>query len=210
MSSTPDRFPQAGHDWHSPEYVEEWISRDEQRQDERQALLKQMLSLAPFPANEEVDVLDVGGGYGVVTREVLRSFPQARVALQDYSEEMLARARRRLSGYGSNIRFLQCDLRQPSWKDCVGGPFDLVVSAIALHNLRDIEMISHCYRAIHGLLKPGGNFLNCDHFHRVGGVEAHLKALEEAGFERVELVCQVPRTAIIRALGGGAPPQERR
>ena len=80
---------------------------------------------------------------------------------------------------------LQGDLTDPSWTQSVGGPFDLIVSGIAIHNLDDLKLIANCYRAIHGLLVPGGVFLNCDHFGRSDGIEANLDALKSAGFEKV-------------------------
>jgi hypothetical protein len=56
------------------------------------------------------------------------------------------------------------------------------------------KKIYACYRAIHGLLKPGGYFLNCDRF--VDGVEPHLAALREA-FTRAECPWHDPPRAII-------------
>ncbi len=62
------------HDWHSTEYVSEWIARDVTRDDERRPLLRQMLASAGLPHDAAPDVLDVGAGYGAVTEEVLRAF----------------------------------------------------------------------------------------------------------------------------------------
>ena len=156
-----------------------------------------MLSFASFPNDAELEVLDVGAGYGVVSEEVLRAFPAARITLQDYSQPMLDRARQRLADHSNRLRYLLCDLTDPSWPGQAGGPFDLVVSAIALHNLADRQKIFACYRAIHGLLKPGGCFLNLDRF--VEGIAQHLAALRDAGFDRVECPWQQPPRAIIRA-----------
>jgi ubiquinone/menaquinone biosynthesis C-methylase UbiE len=156
-----------------------------------------MLSLAPFPREFELAVLDVGGGYGVVTEEVLRAFPAAQVTLQDYSQAMLDQARQRLAARLDQLSVVLCDLTDQSWPQLVGGPFDLAVSAIALHNLQNPEKIFACYRAVCNLLKPGGWFLNCDRF--VEGVEPHLAALREAGFARVECPWQEPPRAIIIA-----------
>ena len=75
-------------------------------------------------------------------------------------------------------------------------PSSLAVSAIALHNLREPEKIFACYRAIHDLLKPAGCFLNCDRF--VEGIDPHLGALREAGFDRVECPWrEAPRAILI-------------
>ena len=190
------------HDWHSTDYVAEWITRDAARDPERRPLLQQMLSCAPSPRNAELDVLDVGAGYGAVSEEVLQAFPAARVTLQDYSRPMLDHARQHLADRSDQLRYVVCDLVDPSWPKQVGGPFDLAVSAIALHNLRDPEKIYACYRAIHDLLKPGGCFLNCDRF--VEGVEPHLGALREAGFDCVECPWrESPRAILIATRIGG-------
>ena len=130
------------HDWHSQSYVEEWIERDLQRDEERRARLRNMLAVATFPADAAISVLDVGGGYGVVTEEVLRAFPQARVTLQDYSQPMIEEARRRLASHAARVGYVQCDLRDPSWTERVGGPFDLAVSAIAIHNLGELAAMA--------------------------------------------------------------------
>ena len=190
-------FAMFPHDWHSTDYVAEWITRDAARDPERRPLLRQMLSFAPFPRDAELQVLDVGAGYGAVSEEVLHAFPAAHVALQDYSQPMLDRARERLADRSEQLRYVVCDLTDPSWPQEVGGPFDLAVSAIALHNLRDPEKIFACYRAIHDLLEPGRCFLNCDRF--VEGVEPHLATLREAGFGRVECPWQEPPRAIVVA-----------
>ena len=48
------------------------------------------------------------------------------------------------------------DLSDPSWVQAVGGPFDGVVSAIAIHNLRDPDVIARIYADIFTVVKPGG------------------------------------------------------
>jgi len=201
MASETKPFSLVPHDWHSTDYVAEWITRDVTRDPERRPLLQQMLLARPLPREAELEVLDVGAGYGVVSEEVLKAFPAARITLQDYSQPMLDRARQRLADHSDRLRYVLCDLTDPSWPQQVGGSFDLAVSAIAIHNLRDPEKIYACYRAIHGLLRPGGYFLDCDRF--VEGVESHLVALREAGFGRVECPWQEPPRAIIVANAAG-------
>src|SRR5271157_6208819 len=97
MSSSNPPISVDHHDWHSRSYVDEWIARDITRDEERRQRLRQMLAAAPFARDGEIAVLDVGGGYGVVSEEVLRAFPRAVVTLQDYSQPMLDRARDRLT-----------------------------------------------------------------------------------------------------------------
>jgi tRNA (cmo5U34)-methyltransferase len=197
MPEVTKGFAMFPHDWHSTDYVAEWITRDAARDPERRPLLRQMLSFAPFPRDAELEVLDVGAGYGAVSEEVLKAFPAARVTLQDYSRPMLDRARQRLADRSEQLSYAVCDLTDPSWPQQVGGTFDLAVSAIALHNLRDPEKIFACYRAIHDLLKPGGCFLNCDRF--VEGMEPHLAELRKAGFGLVQCPWQESPRAIVVA-----------
>jgi ubiquinone/menaquinone biosynthesis C-methylase UbiE len=204
MRSTTDGFSMMHHDWHSPRYVEEWIARDLQRDEERRNRLRGMLSVTAFAPDAAISVLDVGGGYGVVTEETLRTFPNARVTLQDYSQPMLDEARRRLAQYEGQVAYIQCDLRDPSWVDRVGGPFDLAVSAIAIHNLGGLEAMAACYRAIVGVLKPGAPFLDYDLFERFGGVVEHTRLLKEAGFARVDWVSQQSPAAIVAAYSAAA------
>ncbi len=156
-----------------------------------------MLAAAPFAHDARPAVIDVGGGYGAVTEELLQLFPAAQVTLQDYSQPMLDAARRRLAAHAGQLRYVVCDLTDPSWTGAVGGPFDLAVSAIVLHNLRDEAKIFACYRAIFDLLRPGGWFLDYDLFF--DGVEGHLSALRAAGFAPVECRWQEPPHATVAA-----------
>ena len=197
MPSEAKTFRPFPHDWQSTDYVAGWIDHDVARDPERRPLLRQMLSSASFPPHAELKVLDVGAGYGVVTEEVLRAFPAAHITLQDYSRAMLDQARRRLAGHADRLSYVLADLMDPAWPQHAGGPFDLAVSAIVLHNLGSREKIFACYPAIHGLLRPGGCFLNCDRF--VDGVDGHLTALRTAGFSRVECIWQDPPRAIVVA-----------
>ena len=185
------------HDWHSQEYVGEWISTDVARDPVRRPRLREMLATAPFAPDAHPKVLDVGAGYGAVTEELLGLFPQAEVTLQDYSEPMLAAARQRLAPHAGQLKVVVCDLTNPAWPAAVGGPFDLATSAICLHNLGDNAKIFACYRAIRDLLKPGGWFLDYDLFF--DGVEGHLQAMREAGYAAVECRWQDERHAIIAA-----------
>jgi len=185
------------HDWHSEGYAADWIAHDVARDPVRRPRLREMLAAAPFAREARLAVLDVGAGYGTVTEELLQVFPASLVTLQDSSEPMLGEARRRLAAHAGQLRYVVADLTDPAWPGAVGGPFDLAVSAICLHNLRNDEQIFACYRAIRGLLRPGGWFLDYDLFF--DGVEPHLNAMREAGFASVECRWQEKPRAIVAA-----------
>jgi len=195
--STPDqKFNVTEHDWHDDQYVDGWIARDRTRE-ERLPVLKELATYAPFEPNAEISVLDVGAGYGAVALHVLERFPRAKVTLHDYSQVMLDRAKSELAQYGNRLQFRQSDLTDPGWTKNLGGPFDLAISGIAIHNLFDNAQISAVYKAIYGQLKPGGAFLDCDHFGRIGGIDAHIEYLKQAGFKNVERKWNKENTALL-------------
>lgn len=199
MPDKPHTISVHEHDWHSPAYVEGWIDKDVTRDNERRPKLRKMLAAAPFAKSAAIRVLDVGAGYGVVTEEVLHAFPKARVTWQDYSEPMLLQAKERLAKHAKRVDYVLGDLARPSWTKAVAGPFDLVVSGIALHNLRDPKLIFRCYKEIHSLLAPQGCFLDYDYFKYAGGLDAHMAAMKKAGFTSVECIWEEDAAAIVKA-----------
>src|SRR5712692_5672986 len=172
------------HDWQSATYVQEWIDGDVTKDSERVPILQRMLELPGLPPDAAIQVLDLGGGYGIVSRLVLQAFPKARVTLQDFSQPMLDQSRQRLAEFGDRLSFALADWTDAAWTDKVGGPYDLAVSAIAIHNLGTPERIAPVYQGVFKLLKPGGAFLDSDYVF-AGGQEGHIRWLEEAGFVRV-------------------------
>lgn len=197
---TRDRHSMGEHDWHSRVYVDDWIERDVTRDNERRPLLQQMLLLAPFAPDAEINALDVGAGYGVVSEQVLRFFPRAHVTLQDYSQPMFEHARRRLRLHHRQLIYAVSDLRDPRWTETLQSPFDLIVSGLAIHNLRTESLIQACYRTIYELLRPTGIFLDYDLFGLVeGGVKTHRQWFQGAGFRRTECTWQEPPLGVIAA-----------
>jgi ubiquinone/menaquinone biosynthesis C-methylase UbiE len=185
---------------HSREYVDHWIDDDIMRDGLRRPLFQETLSSAPFSPEAKINVLDVGAGYGLFAEEVLKAFPRARITLQDFSDPMLKRARERLARYGDAIAYIKADLTDPAWISKVGGPFDLAVSSLAVHNVDSAELIRASYRAIYQLIKPGGVFLDYDLAGLVpGGVSTHIKWLGDAGFGSVELKWEESPLAIVAA-----------
>jgi ubiquinone/menaquinone biosynthesis C-methylase UbiE len=144
-------------------------------------------------------MLDVGGGYGAVSREVLRAFPRAQVTLHDYSQVMFDAAADYLTDYAGRVAYAQADLWDRSWACRVGGPFDLAVSALCIHNLMDMPVIAACYREVRTVLKSGGTFLDYDHYDHIEDMDSHLRLFEQAGYAKVECLHYDSPTAIVRA-----------
>jgi tRNA (cmo5U34)-methyltransferase len=95
-------------------------------------------------------VLELGTGTGETALRVRAQHPDARWVGIDSSEAMLARARERLPDADLRLQRLEDEL--PS------GPFDLVVSALALHHL-DGAGKRELFSRVAGVLRPDGWFV---------------------------------------------------
>ena len=190
--------PHGHHDWHSADYVDEWISTDVTRDSQRRPVLRRLVELLPFERDAEVRILDVGGGYGMLTREVLDDLPNSRVVLHDFSEPMIEQARERLGPLADRVEFAHADLRDPGWVEVVDGPFDAVVSSIAIHNVRDPERIREIYGEIRPLVAPGGCFANLDLvFSGRLDLETQLGWLHDVGFREVGCLFEYEHQALL-------------
>ena len=150
------------HDWTSDAYVEEWVRRQQAEDPTRAERFQLLCDLFPFPNDAEVTILDVGAGYGPVSKFILDRYPNATCIAQDGSEPMLTRARTIMAGYGERFKTHLSDLFDTHWLPKLFGPLDAVVSSSCLHNLRNFTRISEIYGEIRDNLKPGGVFLNLD------------------------------------------------
>jgi tRNA (cmo5U34)-methyltransferase len=95
-------------------------------------------------------VLELGTGTGETALRVQASQPEAGWVGIDASEPMLARARERLPDADLRLQLLEDELPP--------GPFDLVVSALAVHHL-DGEGKRELFSRVARVLRPGGVFV---------------------------------------------------
>ena len=98
-------------------------------------------------------ILDLGSGTGVTAQHVLAAHPGASLIGVDSSEDMLAHARNLVP----EATFLVGSLEDP----LPDGPFDLVVSAFAIHHL-DAGGKADLFRRVASILALGGRFVLLD------------------------------------------------
>ena len=99
-------------------------------------------------------VLDVGCGPGFFSDLLTRL--GYKVTAVDYTENMLAEARKNAAHYGVDIDFRRMDAQKLDFED---GIFDLVISRNVLWNLEQPEQ---AYREWIRVLKPNGTVMNFD------------------------------------------------
>jgi tRNA (cmo5U34)-methyltransferase len=161
------------------------------------------LMLAEIPGYEELeetvvaatgaparDILELGIGTGETARRVLALHPDARLVGIDWSKPMLVRAREVVPA---------ADLRRSKLEDPLpAGPFDLVVSVLAVHHL-DGPGKRELFGRVAEVLRPGCRFVLGDvvvperpHDAVIeidwvddlpSSVPEQLEWLDEAGFE---------------------------
>jgi tRNA (cmo5U34)-methyltransferase len=150
-------------------------------------------------------ILELGIGTGETARRVLAEHPGARLTAIDSSPEMIERARAIVP---------QADVRVSRLEDPLpAGPFDLVVSALAVHHL-DGPGKQDLFRRVAAVLEPGGAFVLADVvvpedaadvvtpidgvYDRPDSVADQLRWLREAGLE-AETVWSYKDLAVMRA-----------
>jgi tRNA (cmo5U34)-methyltransferase len=114
-------------------------------------------------------ILDLGAGTGIFSAAIVERVPSARLTLLDASADMLQRAKARLAEWQPEIIVQSLSEALPS------GPFDVVISALAIHHSSDEEKQS-LYGGIFKVLSPGGLFLNAE---QVNGKSDRLRKLFE-------------------------------
>jgi tRNA (cmo5U34)-methyltransferase len=176
-----EEAPHHRHDWLSESYVEEWISGDAKRSKERRPRLRRAASLLPFDSDRAIRFVDLGGGSGEFAAQVLEEFPNSTAVLHDFSPPMIEAARRRLAEFGERVSYRLSDLGKPGWSSDLDGPYDAVVSAIAIHNLWNPARIRAVYDESYSVVKAGGAFFNLDYIFPRSPLLSGLYARPAAG-----------------------------
>jgi ubiquinone/menaquinone biosynthesis C-methylase UbiE len=185
------------HDWDSPKYVSDWAYGQDQKEKARQEPFRVLAQTIPYDKKLSIRILDVGAGYGALTQFLLRHFSNAIAVCQDGSEEMAKLGRERMQHFKGRFDYVLCDFSQPGWTQKLTGPFEAIVSAIAIHNVGSPKIIERIYAEIFPLVKSGGCFINFD--RERPPLEDQMKWLRDAGFQDVRRFW----TGETRALFGG-------
>jgi tRNA (cmo5U34)-methyltransferase len=124
-------------------------------------------------SHEPRRVLDLGAGTGLLSGFVHAAYPRAELVLLDGAARMLEQARTRLGE--ENVAYVVGDMAEA----LPAGPFDAVVSSLAIHHLEDPAKRSLFGRVFTALV-PGGVFVNAE---QVLGASARFTAFAGAWHE---------------------------
>ena len=106
--------------------------------------------------NEKGNILDLGAGTGLLTKLVIKKYPNAKYTLVDIADEMLDIAKERFETL-DNISFNVEDYRV----GISGGKYEAIISALSIHHLDSYEK-RDLYNNIFNMLEEGGVFINAD------------------------------------------------
>ena len=172
------------HDWSSQQYVNQWAEGQDKREVEREEIFHLIARTLSDDSQAALTILDLGAGYGALAQFLLNHSPNAKTVCQDGSAEMAKLGQKRMEYLEGRFDYVLCDFSKSGWRRKIKGPFDAVVSAIAIHNVRSPEIIKSIYHETFSLVKTGGRFLNFDRM--TPSKQDQLTWLEQAGFSDVQ------------------------
>jgi SAM-dependent methyltransferase len=161
LKDRPELDADAARDW-----IDRWDRQQEvympDREDRFTALIDAVEASAGRP---DPLVLDLGCGPGSLAVRLLARLPDATVVAIDADPVTLALGRAAHADL-PGLRFIRLDLRAPGSARLglpAGRQVDAVVSTTALHWLSAAELLD-LYATLAEVLRPGGVFLDGDHF----------------------------------------------
>jgi SAM-dependent methyltransferase len=176
------------HNWASADYVANWAKGQDPKEANRQQAFSLLADTIPYDKLQPIAILDLGAGYGALSKFLLERFPKATAVCQDGSEEMAKLGRERMKDFAGRFDYVICDFARHGWSKLMGGPFEAIVSSIAIHNVGSPRLIRGIYEDAFTLVQPGGCFLNFDRHEPP--IEDQMKWLRGAGFTDVQCFWQ--------------------
>ena len=105
---------------------------------------------------ENGKVLDLGAGTGLLTKWVIKKYPNAQYTLLDIAEDMLCIAKERFKG-NNNVQFKVQDYRNEVFTE----KYESIISSLSIHHLDANEKLN-LFKKIYMSLDDNGVFVNAD------------------------------------------------
>lgn len=107
-----------------------------------------------FFRKKNLEILDLGIGTGYVTNKLLVKYPYARITAIDLSKKMLLNAKKRLSKYTSQIKYIEEDMIKYETNQ----KFDLIMGTLSIHHLTQKQK-QKLFIKLYSYLESNGIFI---------------------------------------------------
>ncbi len=118
---------------------------------------KTSIEVIPFRHDENIKILDLGAGTGLLSCFVASAFQRADITLIDVSGNMISQARSGLAKFPNKCEYVVGDYSVLEFSQ----KFDVIISALSIHHLSG-EQKKALFSNIIDQLNPGGVFINAD------------------------------------------------
>jgi SAM-dependent methyltransferase len=168
--------------------AEVWVDRWERQQmryavdrEERFTVITDVVEHVTEGQNAP-QLVDLGCGPGSLAARLSERLPHADIVGVDMDPLLLELARTR---HGNAARYVDAVIGEEGWTDALDMrcAADAIISTTALHYLSR-EALKRTYAQLAQLLRPGGAFINGDHFGEPGEMPARI--VEHVGRRRAE------------------------
>ncbi|MEW6715024.1 MAG: class I SAM-dependent methyltransferase [Nitrospirota bacterium] len=148
--------------WADNKFAENYLDKADIYIVERRKMFWYVSSLFQhfFAGRENIELLDIGCGDGVLTEELFRADSAISATLIDGNDGMLQRAKERLKAF-QDVNFLKASFQEILAGEIELGSYDLCVSSMAIHHLEMKEKTS-LFKKMLSHLKAEGHFINID------------------------------------------------
>lgn len=116
------------------------------------------IEIIPFDKANNISVLDLGAGTGLMSEMVARNYPNAKIVLIDIADKMLAEAKKRVHHFQNKFDFIVSNYSEI---ESFGQSYDLIISSLSIHHLTFKEK-QDLFKTIFAHLNTGGIFINAD------------------------------------------------
>lgn len=139
-------------------------------------LHNELVKAISFDKNKELNILDLGCGTGHGMNLIASSF----LTGIDFSPIMIKKAKNKLLPFSNRINLLEIDFNDYKFDQ----KFDVIVSAIAIHNVTHEEK-KNLFERIFNSLNNNGLFINADFYkHELKIVNDEIKTIYKNFLER--------------------------
>jgi tRNA (cmo5U34)-methyltransferase len=148
--------------WADNKFAENYLDKADVYIVERRKMFWYVSSLFQhfFARRENIKLLDIGCGDGVLTEELLKANSAISATLIDGNGGMLQKAKERLKTF-QNVSFIKASFQEILAGTIELGSYDVCVSSMAIHHLEMNEK-AFLFKKILSHLNAEGHFVNID------------------------------------------------